>query len=1210
MEQRLALASIWGFEPIGIREVSEEIKTATSQPDCHLEYLKLYDIISIEGSVDYYTKQIAGIVSDTISGNEYKDLLDEPRIYQLDMTSSLQSLSNEDEMNLSLEDGCELIPTSSIHITKLWLSPNGGVGCFSFESRKLLASIADLTSTEITMLDDTNGIQVTGTSEVDVDDALAKLTRVEKPLACVHRPITTNILVAPEDEALRYRLVKYNTLNPIAERRVLPDPTLDPHLDPSEMYVSVQYSIDGETHALKLPPNLANPPHLFYDPGKSRIWNDFTFQPLGSDEGYDTVYELAESANPRTNAMTVAVPPSLHPYLTVEKAKQVNQWVVEGARVEKDIPEQESVAPGINQTPSTQGPAPTLQAPVPRTPARVQRNRSEATEPQRLAGVKVRRVAPASIKQKAQAAPSLPETRPASTKTLPMAEPRSPKPASSGLEGNDLSPRRRWVMQYDVKNGGQGLQSLKMEAKAPNSQSQARAQARSSEDNRSIISSKFDSTKYGLAKSSPQRAFGRRGNLSTGPAALRKAARQNQLIDIDIPVSNTTSTQVVSFDQPALLPVASSSCGSGSDTTILLDKNTSDLAGLTIGASNLLDSSDSWSGLETASWRSSNLISQDKRLNALRQSYNAAAVQVLPTADEKPNIAASRSQANEAWVKAMVTDLERAQRSEKESSSEVTSREFHNTRHRTPKSAITAESKAEAKARRQATLEDSWGISKPKNKPIRSPGGPEPAASVTVQALVVPKPDPVKDEGIQRQVKNIYDAIIPILDLAVCFPGAKNVEMQFGLILVPLLPKSYRQENLTADAWTKLFRPQSGLSAPTTKFIKRLTTSGADIDHIVDIRTSKADGKLRLFEQDYADYSVSYEFHFRTRSNQLYMVVIDENGRYSVREPGKKLGGVTFHFPANTWDANMSVNQVTGFVGDSNPDIEQIAQHLAKSIWVEPDRNLICIYTRLPTEMENKVTLEKVYMRRWTRHRHLQRDEAAARIAREQASATVTTSPDKALNEDDINTTSHIFLQITEVQDLLLGKHYTEPEVKRARATAPAEMVNNGRLWYEVSLVSPAIDSLLNSNADLEIGEPTTDWRGIDLFGRDAAALIGDTTTNEGKTEDETPSAVAKDIGHAGLGDMLRLARTVIQRIDAVGYWNTRPGMDVPLEPLTTTTASFRSSARARGVVGMSYGGDDDDSQSSEETLGARVDSKGIVRYPAQVDIFSPQEYW
>ncbi|PYI25721.1 hypothetical protein BP00DRAFT_408865 [Aspergillus indologenus CBS 114.80] len=1160
MEQRLVLASTWGFEPIGV--------------------------ISIEGLGERHAKQVADIVSNTISGNEYKDLLDEPRIYQLDMTSSLQSLGNEDEMNPSLEDGCELIPTSSIHITKLWLSPNGGVGCFSFESRKLLASIADDTSTEITMLDDTKGIQVTGTSEVDVDDALAKLTRVERPLACVQRPITTNILVSPEDDALRYRLVKCNTLNSIAERRVLADPTLDPRLDPGDMYVSVQYSIDGETHALKLPPNLASPPHLVNDPGKSRIWNDFTFQPLGSEAGYDTVYEMAESAIPRTDVMTIAVPPSLHPYLTVEKAKQVNQWVVEGARVEKDIPEQESVAPGINQTLSTQGPAPTVQASVPKIPARAPRDGLEATGPQRPAGVKVRRVAPAT-----------------STTTLPPAEPRSPKPTSPDPEGNDLSPRRRWVMQYDVKNGDQDLQSINMEAKASNSQSHARAQARSSEDNRSM-SSKFDSTKYGLASSSPQRSFGRRGNPSFGPAALRKVARQNQLIDIDVPVSTTTSTQVVSFDQPALLPVASSPCGSSSETTILLDKNTSDLVGLTIGVGNLLDPSDSDSGQEAASWRSSNMMSQDVRLNALRQIYNSAAVEVLPTADELPNAAASRSQANEAWMRAMVTDLERAQRPEKESSSEVTSREFRNTRHRTAKSATAAKSKAEAKARRQATLEDSWGIGKPKKKPVSSPEGQEPAAS-----LVVTEPAPVKDESIQRQVKSLYDAIIPILDSAACFPGGMNIEMQFGLILVPLLPKSYREETMTADAWTKLFRPQSGLSAPTTKFIKRLTTFGADIDHIVDIRTSKADGKLRLFEQDYTDYGVSYEFHLRTRSNQVYMIVIDEHGGYSVREPGKKLGGVNFHFPAYTWDANMSVNQVTGFVGDSNPDIEQIAQHLAQSIWVEPDRNLICIYARLPTEMENKVTLEKVYMKRWTRHRHLQRDEAAARITREPASATVATSPDKTLNEDDINPTSHIFLQITEVQDLLFGKHYNEPEVKRARATAPADMVSNGRLWYEVSLVSPAIDSLLNSNADLEVGEPTTDWRGIDLFGRDAAALIGDATANQGKTEDETPSAVAKAIGHAGLGDMLRLARTVIQRIDAVGYWNARPGMDVPIEPLTTT-ASFRSSARARGVVGMSYGGEDDDSQSSEETLGVRVDSKGVVRYPAQVDIFSPQEYW
>ncbi|RAL09796.1 uncharacterized protein BO97DRAFT_310485, partial [Aspergillus homomorphus CBS 101889] len=1104
-EERLALASIWGFEPIGVSGPTIHKSQSANANSVQVQEIS-EEVLSVKGSLDDYTTKIANVVSNTIAGQEYKDLLD------LDMTSTLQGVGHVDEMNGPLDEGYELIPTSTIHITKFWLSSRGGLGCYSFESRNILSSIAELTTTEITMLDDTQGIQVSGTSAVDVDDALAKLSRVEKPLTCLQHPIMANMLVVSEDDGFRYRIQKYNTLNPIAQSRVLADPILGRYAVPGEMYVTVQFSLDKVTHSMGMPTNLKNPPHLVNDPGKSRIWNDFVFQPLGSGEGYHAVISMAESTIPGTRAMTIEeVSASLHPYLTAEKAKQVNQWVVEGARVERDVPETGSVAPD------------TAQAPVPKAFALVPRDVTGAAGAQKPTGVKVRRVAPAVSKPVSQAAPSATKPKSSSNGAPPVTEPRSPKSENPGLNEYELSPRKRWVMQYDIKNGEQNLQAPMSEAKAPGPQSQAQL----SED-KSILPSTFDTTRYGLkSPSSLQRPWSRRGNPSFGSATRWKASRQNQLIDINVPVTAATSSQIISFDQPALLPSAFSS---SADTTASFDKNTSDLAGLTIGPGSYLESSESGSGHGPTTPVNGSVAYQEERLGALREKYNATSREVISTSNAISNAPASRSQANEIWVKAMITDLERAQRSEKESSDEVASRKFHKTRHRAPKSASAAKSKAEAKARRQATLEDSWGIGKPKKKPTAASVEQNPAASSNMQASNVPKPAPVEDAAFKKQVKNLHDAIIPILDSAACFPGAMNIEMQLGLVLIPLLPMTYSQESMTLDGWTKLFRPPRGLFAPTTKFVTRLTTSGADIDHIVDIRTSKADGKRRLFEQDYTDYGVSYEYHFRTRSNKVYMVAIDENGSHSIREPGKALGGVNFHFPGHTWDARMSVSKATGFACDTNSDIEQIAQHLIKSIWIEPDKFLIRIYTRLPTEIENKVTLENVYMKRWTRHRHLQPGEAASASGPKAA-----TVADKVCN-DDGNATSHIFLQITEVQDLIHGKHPTEPEVKRARATPPADMVSNGRLWYEVALVSPAIDALLNSNADLEVGERSSDWRGIDLFGRDAAALLGG--GGGGGGEHQKPSPVAKAIGHAGLGDLLSLAKTVIQRIDAVGFWN------------------------------------------------------------------------
>lgn len=88
----------------------------------------------------------------------------------------------EDLLTLVDDSNDELIPVSLSRVTRTWLSSSGGLGCFANDFHEVLVDIAAVTGTEISVIDDINGIQVSGQNQGDVDDALGKLARIEKPL--------------------------------------------------------------------------------------------------------------------------------------------------------------------------------------------------------------------------------------------------------------------------------------------------------------------------------------------------------------------------------------------------------------------------------------------------------------------------------------------------------------------------------------------------------------------------------------------------------------------------------------------------------------------------------------------------------------------------------------------------------------------------------------------------------------------------------------------------------------------------------------------------------------------------------------------------------------------------------------------------------------------------------------------------------------------
>lgn len=114
-----------------------------------------------------------------------------PRIRQLDIPMfnnedgqvEVESERDRKEDLLTLVDDSndELIPFSLNRAKKGWLSSTGGLGCFA-NFQEVLVDIAVMTGTEISIIDDIHGIQVSGQNQGDVDEALGKLTRIEKPL--------------------------------------------------------------------------------------------------------------------------------------------------------------------------------------------------------------------------------------------------------------------------------------------------------------------------------------------------------------------------------------------------------------------------------------------------------------------------------------------------------------------------------------------------------------------------------------------------------------------------------------------------------------------------------------------------------------------------------------------------------------------------------------------------------------------------------------------------------------------------------------------------------------------------------------------------------------------------------------------------------------------------------------------------------------------
>ncbi|KAL4872294.1 hypothetical protein BDV12DRAFT_153272 [Aspergillus spectabilis] len=1241
LKQRLTFASFWEFEEFGVRELEEELHQAIPHAECHCEYSSAEKALITKGKLSGHTAQICAMISTFIEKQKNKDLLDTPRLRLMNLAAAVRDTSSavespavvEEGGLLALDDGSEeIVPHPLKQVVKFWLSSEGGVGRFAARNyQEFLDEIAKGTGTEVTIFDDLKGLQVAGRTESDVNDALAKLSRIEKPLSHLHCPPTHNLVLTTEGLVTCYRIQPYASVNPVALSRILVDPSSSLNAGLGQMFVTVSYAFDEDLQQYMPPKCFSEPPQCANLNGHSRIWNDFTFTEVGKGDEFQALESTMESSQSVSPLVPVVV--KSHPFLSAQKAEQVEEWVVDRSNMDATETAQppgpegkKSASPAVKKATGIK-----VRRPVQST--RVDKASATTSEPPVLAGNSDDNQSKPRKHWTMNYEPVLPSTsatqtpcavvgnatrsyRHSSNQPTPSISPKVERPQSQNTSANALSAEKQDLARQLIALGSQMESEKRTHIECTLAKKSAQIEESAAltlelEDTPLLLIN-FELNKYGANKTtaqanktgngspkteiasrntsltktksshkpidkSPVKHFNNSGNKPSNMSPRKPLTKHNELIDISSPAETTKVKPLsCSFDAPPLVPERPKRRGEApthfdsfeESSAVPVDAQFPDLAGLSFGSTADNDRSSTSGSLQDVSSCKPYFLNQARRLQSLNYEYRS---QVKSMAVTLQNPCSRPGDFNRVLERRAIENYERARRSEAEQPvNEMESRKYHRTMNqRTANPSQKSKGKAASVTKKQATLEDAWGEVPKRNK-----------AKTTSETSPGQVPTKKGEKGVRvnENLRRFFTSLKPTLAAAESFPGALSLEIQFGLILIPIMPKTCSDKLMSLSEWSKIFQPQSGIKAPSTKFVNRMSVCGAETDHIVDLKTSKAEGKSRMFAEAYDEYNISYEFHCRAKGGELLIIAMDEQGRHTIKKPSSVLGAVNLHCPKQIWDARAVISSAAEYRPGTDSELEEAAQHLADCVWIPAGKNLR-ILTSLPKG--SKLEIHKVFMKRWTRHRYLRPAGALGR--------------DSQLSKAHGSDAQDIFLQVKEVQESIIGigqtNELSDKQHVRARYDTPAEMIQRGKLWYELSLVSPAIETILKANKSLEVGERVQDWHSTDLFGYDAALL-----TEQPSTSPLSP--VAANVGAAGIADMLRLAKSMIEKMDGVGACNRGP----------MATDTVRASANSSQVnKGLDF--DDLESVREVESVTARVNQDPLTAAASKQQQFE-KDFW
>ena len=291
----------------------------------------------------------------------------------------------------------------------------------------------------------------------------------------------------------------------------------------------------------------------------------------------------------------------------------------------------------------------------------------------------------------------------------------------------------------------------------------------------------------------------------------------------------------------------------------------------------------------------------------------------------------------------------------------------------------------------------------------------------------------VESEALKTRLSEIFEA-------SRAFSGKVEFAMHFGQALLSANPRE-STKSFDTKAWNRVFGINSHFVPPSALVSNILTTNGAEMDRVLEIKSPLPKLRTKMFDRDRPGRaSVSYEFFCRTKSGETFTLVVNpaDPKLYEIRHPLEMIGSVCLQCPARVWDACATVEGTSSWKHDA--DVEANIRDFVSSIYVAPGERL-CMNFRQPTG--NVLSILHQQMKRTSLHQCL------------------------------IPGLEDFQMRITEVQALQTSCLTDDRKCWKAQEYDHSKMLSDSKIHYEACLVDSSMNDALMANKDLEVGELT-----------------------------------------------------------------------------------------------------------------------------------------
>jgi hypothetical protein len=291
-----------------------------------------------------------------------------------------------------------------------------------------------------------------------------------------------------------------------------------------------------------------------------------------------------------------------------------------------------------------------------------------------------------------------------------------------------------------------------------------------------------------------------------------------------------------------------------------------------------------------------------------------------------------------------------------------------------------------------------------------------------------------------HNIQRIFETMSPAAEYARGWCGELKFEAKLGRLIFLDVDKGIVKKDIEWRQWGKLITPNN---APKSTFTRHLTTQHFDMEFLRDL---KLPGGENMFSPAPISRRVTYDFDIEQNGKKFVLSVDGETFKPTLYGAKKTFGAVNMANPLHSWDYRIELVGLKPLDLNSHPFIKVIFNSLA------------CVHgPDLTFTVEGPLLfVKRVLLKCETRY---------------------------TVYLEKLRQGVPMELVTTEVQELQMSKSVEMNGKYRAIALPKNVMLRDAKLHWVCSVIPTHTSTLLQQNAQLEVGE-TTDWSTDEVLGR------------------------------------------------------------------------------------------------------------------------------